>query len=331
MLDEILARGNLRLAFERVRENQGCHGADGMTVGQFAADLEREIDRLQDRLLRRCYQPFPLLQLSVPKRIGGTRRLCVPTVRDRVVQTAVDLIVRPLFEAEFEDCSYAFRRGRSVRDAVEKVCELREQGYRWLVDADIDDCFDSIPHDRLLARVEQLGLDPYVRHLFERWIRVEIYDGHHVVMPGRGIPQGSVVSPLLANLFLDQLDESFALFEQMIVRYADDFLVLCRDESRAEGALAAMVPPEAGFAGRNRRPPRDPMNALLSFGYVLVGNELQSLLDGMGFDPYLGRLLALLDPEEDSLRLYHFCRDCGVKTEIHRLGVRTDDPEVYVL
>jgi hypothetical protein len=97
------------------------------------------------------------------------------------------------------------------------------------------------------------------------------------------------------------------------------------------GRSAAMVPPEAGFAGRNRRPPRDPMNALLSFGYVLMGNELQSLLDGMGFDPYLGRLLALLDPEEDSLRLYHFCRDCGVKTEIHGLGVRTDDPEVYVL
>jgi RNA-directed DNA polymerase len=237
MLDEILERGNLRHAFERVRENQGCHGADGMTLGHFAADLDREIDRLQDRLLRRCYQPFPLLQISVPKRTGGARRLCVPTVRDRVVQTAADLLVRPLFEAEFNDCSYAFRRGRSVRDAVRKVCELREQGYRWLVDADIDDCFDSIPHDRLLARLELLGLDPYVFHLFERWIRVEIYDGQSLTTPERGIPQGSVVSPLLANLFLDQLDESLALFEQVIVRYADDFLVLCRDQDRAEGAL----------------------------------------------------------------------------------------------
>ena len=102
MLDEILERGNLYRAFERVRENFGCRGADGMTVGQFAADLEREIDRLQDRLLRRRYRPYPLLQISVPKRSGGVRLLRVPTVRDRVVQTAVDLVVRPVFEAEFE-------------------------------------------------------------------------------------------------------------------------------------------------------------------------------------------------------------------------------------
>jgi group II intron reverse transcriptase/maturase len=237
MIDDILARGNLRQAFERVRENHGCRGADGMTVAQLAADLEREIDRLQDRLLRRVYRPLPLLQLAVPKRNGGTRRLCIPTVRDRVAQTAVDLVVRPLFEAEFEDCSYAFRRGRSVRDAVRKVCELREQGYRWLVDADIDDCFDSIPHPRLLTRLAQLPLDPYVLHLFELWIRTEIYDGRRLIAAERGIPQGSVVSPLLANLFLDELDESFALFDQVIVRYADDFLLLCRDRERAEGAL----------------------------------------------------------------------------------------------
>jgi group II intron reverse transcriptase/maturase len=232
MLEEILARGTLRCAFERVRENQGCRGADGMTVGRFEADLERELDRLQDRLLRRCYHPFPLLQFTVPKRSGGVRHLCVPTVRDRVVQTAVDLVVRPVFEAEFEDCSYAFRQGRSVRDAVRKVCELRDRGYRWLVDADIDDCFGSIPHDRLLARLARLPLDGYVLELFECWIRVELYDGRRLFTPDRGIPQGSVVSPLLANLFLDELDESLQLFEQVIVRYADDFLVLCRDPGR---------------------------------------------------------------------------------------------------
>jgi group II intron reverse transcriptase/maturase len=237
MLDAIVERSNLRRAFERVRENQGCRGADGMTVGQVAADLERELDRLQDRLLRRCYHPFPLLRIGVPKRSGGLRHLAVPTVRDRIVQTAVDQVVRPVFEAEFEDCSYAFRQGRSVRDAVRKVCELRERGYRWLVDADVDDCFGSIPHDRLLDRLARLPLDPYVLELFERWIRAEVYDGRRLFLAARGIPQGSVVSPLLANLFLDELDESLALFEQAVVRYADDFLVLCRDRERAEGAL----------------------------------------------------------------------------------------------
>lgn len=237
MLTTILERANLRRAFERVQENHGCRGADGMTVGRFAADLECELDRLQDRLLRGCYHPYPLLQIPVPKRAGGTRYLCIPTVRDRVLQTAVDLVVRPVFEAEFEDCSYAFRQGRSVRDAVRKVCELRERGYRWLVDADIDDCFGSIPHQRLLARLRLLPLDEDVLGLFELWIRTEVYDGRRLFAPEQGIPQGSVVSPMLANLFLDQLDESFALFEQAIVRYSDDFLVLCRDRERAEGAL----------------------------------------------------------------------------------------------
>jgi group II intron reverse transcriptase/maturase len=237
MLDEILARDTLRQAFWRVRENHGCRGADGMTVHGFEADLDREVDRLQDRLLRRCYHPFPLLEIAVPKRSGNSRRLCIPTVRDRVAQTATDLVVRPVFEAEFEDCSYAFRRGRSVRDAVHKICELREQGYRWLLDADIHDCFDSIPHDRLLARLAALPLDEDVLRLFESWIRTEVYDGRRLHNPGCGIPQGSVVSPLLANLFLDQLDETFVLFEQVVIRYADDFLVLCRDRDRAEGAL----------------------------------------------------------------------------------------------
>lgn len=237
MLDQILARSNLRRAFERVRDNCGCRGADGMTIGQFAADLEWELDRIEDRLRRRAYHPFPLLQIEVPKRGGGRRPLAVPTVRDRVVQTAVDAVVRPVFEAEFEDCSYAFRRGRSVRDAVLTVRELRDRGYRWLVDADIDDCFGSIPHDRLLERLRRLSLDGYVLYLFEQWICGEVYAGDRLFRPERGIPQGSVVSPLLANLFLDQLDESLALFEQVVVRYADDFLVLCRDRQRAEGAL----------------------------------------------------------------------------------------------
>ncbi len=182
MLDTIAERSNLRRAFERVRENHGCRGADGMTVGRFATDLEVEIDRLQDRLLRRCYHPFPLLQIPVPKRSGnGTRYLCVPTVRDRVVQTAVDLVVRPTFEAEFEDCSYAFRKGRSVRDAVRKVAELRDQGYRWLVDADIDDCFGSIPHTPLLTRLARLPFSEDVLGLFELWVRTETE---------KGVPQG---------------------------------------------------------------------------------------------------------------------------------------------
>jgi group II intron reverse transcriptase/maturase len=237
MLDRLIDRKTLYAASERVRENGGCRGADGMTLDHFDEYLEEEIDRLQDRLLRRVYHPFPLLRIAIPKPTSGMRHLAIPTVRDRIVQTAVDLVTREIFEREFEDCSHAYRCGRSVRTAVHRIAELRRQGYRWVVDADIDAFFDNIPHERLFARLRRLSLDSYVVTLFERWVRAEVYDGKRVRPLTQGIPQGSVVSPQLANLFLDELDESLALFGQALVRYADDFLVLCKSPEDAEQAL----------------------------------------------------------------------------------------------
>jgi RNA-directed DNA polymerase len=237
MLDQLTARGTLYQAFERVRENCGCRGADGMTVGDFAARLEEEIDRLEDRLLRRVYHPFPLLRLAIPKRTSGMRHLSIPTVRDRVVQTAVDLVTRDLFEKEFEDCSYAYRCGRSVRSAIHRIRELRDQGYGWVVDADIDAFFDNIPHGRMIERLRRLPLDPYVVALFEKWVQVEVYDGQRIRSLTKGIPQGSVTSPMLANLFLDELDENLALFGQVLVRYGDDFVILCKTPEAAAEAL----------------------------------------------------------------------------------------------
>lgn len=237
MLDQLTSRKTLYAAFERVRENGGCCGADGVSLGRFAANLEEEIDRIQDRLLRRIYRPFPLLRIAIPKPTSGIRYLSIPTVRDRVIQTAVDLITREIFESEFEDCSHAYRRGRSTRTAVHRIRELRDQGYRWVVDADIDAFFDNIPHERLLAQLRRLPLDPYVLTLFEAWVKMEVYDGQRIYPLTQGIPQGSVTSPMLANLFLDELDESLALFGQSLVRYGDDFLILCRTPQDAEQAL----------------------------------------------------------------------------------------------
>lgn len=237
LFQRVTARSTLHAAFERVRERSGCRGADGMTVADFAADLDSEIGRLQDRLVRGRYRPFPLLRFSVGKPGGGARPLSVPTVRDRVAQTAVYLATRDLFDRELEEASHAYRQGRSVRTAVHRVNELRERGYRFLVHADVDAFFDSIPHPRLLARLGKLPLDPPVRRLFELWIAGEIYDGERISPLEKGVPQGSVVSPMLANLFLDELDESLALFGQMVVRYADDLLVLCKSREEAETAL----------------------------------------------------------------------------------------------
>ena len=248
-LEAVLDRSNFLAAFGHVAENGGCRGADGVTIGEFRERLVEGLDFLEASVRRRVYVPFPLLRIEVPKRSGqGVRVLAIPTVRDRVLQTAVDRIVRPIFEAEFESSSYAYREGRSVADAVARVVELRDQGFLYAVDADIDACFDSIPHDALLARLTRLPLDPPIRRLFERWVRAEAWDGSRLFDLDLGIPQGSTVSPLLANLFLDQLDERLAAAGCQAVRYADDFLVLCRSPSDAERALALSEEILAGLA-----------------------------------------------------------------------------------
>ena len=237
MLDLLRSRAHLHAAFGRVRENAGCRGADGVTVGDFAFNLEAELDALEASLAERRYFPVPLMEIQAPKRDGGFRRLAVPSVRDRVAQAAMFLATRELFEREMEEVSFAFRVGLGVRQAVARIAELRDQGFRFVLDADVAAFFDTIPHERLFRRLHRLPLPPYFFTLFAHWVRAEVYDGKSLRRLERGIPQGSVVSPLLANLFLDQLDEAFARAGRQIVRYADDFLVLCRTSSEAEASL----------------------------------------------------------------------------------------------
>jgi len=237
-IDQLTSRGTLYRAWQRVWENGGCRGADGVTLGRFRDRLEWELDSIQDSLLRHCYRPVPLLRFEVPKRDGaGPRHLAVPSVRDRVVQSAVYLVTGERFEQEMEDSSFAYRKGRSVRDAVAAIRDLRDRGYRWVLDADIVACFDRIDHDLLFDRLHRLGLDPFIERLFHLWIEAEVYDGRSVRTLIQGIPQGSVVSPMLANLYLDQLDEDLAAAGQVAVRYADDLVLLCANEEDAAAAL----------------------------------------------------------------------------------------------
>lgn len=179
-LERLTDRETLYAAFARVHENGGCRGCDGETVRDFSSFLERRLDAIQNSLLERRYRALPLMRFPVPKRHGGKRWLSVPTVRDRVVQSAVYLVVGERFEAEFEDTSHGYRPERSVHTAAAQIRELRDDGFRWVVDADIDDFFDTIPHDELVERVGELGLDTYVQSLLEGWIRAEVYDGRRI-------------------------------------------------------------------------------------------------------------------------------------------------------
>jgi retron-type reverse transcriptase len=272
LLHSLAAYANLDAAFQRVLANAGCRGSDGVTVAQFAARLEHNLRDLGNGLLQQQYHPYPLLRFPIPK--GSTvgpfdgstvaqfdgstvkpsnrstvklsngptvkpshRFLSVPTVRDRVAQTAAFLVTKEIFEAEFEDVSHAYRQGRGVRTAVYDIKEWRDKGYRFAVDADITSYFDNVPHGILLGKLQKLIPDPAILRLFEKWIKAEVYDGEKIWTLDKGIPQGSVVSPPLANLLLDELDETLISFKMKLVRYADDFLILTKTEKAAQDAI----------------------------------------------------------------------------------------------
>jgi RNA-directed DNA polymerase len=230
-------RSSLSSAFQHVKENHGSAGVDGVTIERFEKNHDLNLARLQDELVRQIYFPLPLMKILVEKKNGEPRILCIPAVRDRVVETAVLQMIEPLLEKEFEECSFAYRKGRSVKQAVYKIKDYYDKGYRWVVDADIDAFFDSVDHKLLLAKFKQYIHDPHIQRLIELWVTAEIWDGTSLKVCQKGIPQGSPISPILANLFLDELDEELLQKGYKYIRYADDYVILCKKKEDAEKGL----------------------------------------------------------------------------------------------
>jgi RNA-directed DNA polymerase len=238
LFDKVFAERNLLAAFQQVASKHGAAGVDHVTVAQFERALPESLWEVSDQLKHGTYQPQSIRRVHIPKPgTTETRPLGIPTVRDRMVQAAVVDVIEPIFERDFAEHSYGFRPGRGCKDALRCVDQLLKAGYVHVVDADLKGYFDSIPHDRLLIRLKEKIADGPVLSLIESFLKAQIMDGLEGWTPTTGAPQGAVLSPLLSNIYLDPLDHLVARSGYEMVRYADDFVILCRTPEEASRAL----------------------------------------------------------------------------------------------
>lgn len=242
LIDKVCKQENLESAARSVIRNQGGAGVDGMSTEQLEQKQEKVLAHCQRHLQAGTYQPPPVKRVWIPK-LGSKelRPLGIPTVETRVVQTAVRNVIEPIFEHEFAEHSYGFRPGRGAQDALGHVAKLLAQGRVWIVDADIKGYFDNIPQDKLLAAVAAKISDGAVLALLERFLKQGVMENGKGWKPTeQGTPQGAVISPLLANIYLDPLDHKMIQGGWQMVRYADDFIILCESQKEAEQALEAV-------------------------------------------------------------------------------------------
>ena len=239
LIDKVYEPKNLQNGFWKVWRNAGSAGIDGQSVKSFEAQEEQQLQQLAQELRSECYQPAAVKRVWIPKPGSNEQRpLGIPVVRDRVVQTALRNVIEPIFERDFAAHSYGFRPGRGSMEALQRVEELLKEGNHWVVDADIKGYFDNIPHKKLMEKVGDKISDGRVLKLIESYLKVGVMEaGKGWEATPEGTPQGGVISPLLANIYLDGLDWELANAGMQMVRYADDFVVLSRSEQEAQKAL----------------------------------------------------------------------------------------------
>lgn len=236
--DKVYRPATLYRAWEKVRENRGAGGVDGVTVERFEAQADKYLEELHQGLKEGSYTPEAVRRVYIPKNDGKKRPLGIPCVKDRIVQMALKMVLEPIFEKEFLPCSYGFRPERGAKDALREVDRLIKEGYVWVVDADVEKYFDTIPKAPLMDRVTERIADSNVITLVRQFLNQGIMEDSKEWVPTAGTPQGAVASPLLANIYLHNLDRHMLEQGRKIIRYADDFVVLCRTEAEAQQALA---------------------------------------------------------------------------------------------
>ncbi len=237
LIDKVYRLSTLRAAWERVKANRGAAGIDKQSIEAFGAKAELYLNELATALEQGSYRPQAVKRVEIDKGAGKKRPLGIPTVKDRIVQTAVKLVIEPIFENMFLEMSYGFRPGRGCKDALREVDKWLKEGFVYVVDADIKAYFDSISHELLLKIIEEYISDGRLLDILASWLKQDIVKGTERWTPVGGTPQGAVISPLLANLFLHPLDEKMTELGYRMVRYADDFVILCQSAEQAQAGL----------------------------------------------------------------------------------------------
>jgi RNA-directed DNA polymerase len=240
LIDKVHKRSNLWSAWSDTARNKGAAGVDQITIEQYEREAEANLEHLAQELKLGTYQPKPIRRTYIPKADGSQRPLGIPTVCDRIAQGALRHVIEPIFEKQFASHSYGFRPGRGCRDALRRVQKLLDEGYQYVVDADLKSYFDTIPHQRLMEQVQKQVADGRVLNLIESFLKANIMEGLEQWTPTAGAPQGAVLSPLLSNIYLDPLDHQMESAGYEMVRYADDFVILCKTKQQAQAALDAV-------------------------------------------------------------------------------------------
>jgi RNA-directed DNA polymerase len=275
LIDKLYPIATLRAAFTAVSANQGAAGVDHVTIERYASDLDANLNRLSERLRSGAYLPQAIRRHYIPKPGSQELRpLGIPTIQDRVVQTALRMVLEPIFEREFAAQSYGFRPGIGCKDALRRVDELLGAGYVHVVDVDLKSYFDTIPKDRLMALVAGKVADGRILALVEAFLGQSVLEESREWIPEQGTPQGAVISPLLSNIYLDPLDHLMAGRGFEMVRYADDFVVLCRSPHEAAEALA-VVRDWTAQAGLTLHPVKTKLVHALDDGFDFLGYHFE--------------------------------------------------------
>ncbi len=241
LLEKIVHRDNLNLAYRKVRSNGGSPGIDGMTVDEARPYLRESGKELVSRILEGKYKPSPGRRVDIPKPKGGTRQLGIPTVLDRMIQQAIVQVINPHFEEVFSDNSYGFRKGRSAHDALRKAKSYIAEGRRQVVDIDLEKFFDKVNHDMLMSRVARVIMDKRVLKLIRTYLNSGIMMNGVLVKSEIGTPQGGPLSPLLSNIMLDDLDKELERRGLAFVRYADDCNIYVKSPRAAERVMEGVT------------------------------------------------------------------------------------------